>query len=80
MPVRTLFGPVLVLCGLVAHLYLICGPVFDNCWTVAHLWIIWRFLRTIGELLVGSLLDRIGFQGHFVIGLSIGIVCVIAVL
>ena len=37
-------------------------------------------LWTIGELLVGSLLDCIGFFGHFVIGLSVGIVCVIAVL
>ena len=63
VPVWTLFGPVLVPCGLVDPYWLICG-----------------FLWTIGELLVGSLLDRIGFLGHFVIGLSIGIVCVIAVL
>ena len=70
----------LIPCGLAAHSYLICGPVFDHCWTVAHLWIICGFLWTIGKLLVGSLLDLIGFLGHFVIGLSIGIVCVIAVL
>ena len=70
----------LIPCGLVAHSYLICASVFDHCWTVAHLWIIFGFLWTIGKLLVGSLLDLIGFLGHFVIGLSIGIVCVIAVL
>ena len=35
------------------------GPVFDYCWIVAHLWLICWFLWTIGELLVGSLLDRI---------------------
>ena len=70
----------LIPCGLVAHSYLICGPVFDHCWTVAHLWIICGFLWTIGKLLVGSLLDLIEFWGHFFIGLSIGIVCVIAVL
>ena len=29
------------------------------------------FLWTIGELLVGSLLDGIGFFGHFVIGFSL---------
>ena len=69
VPVWTLFGPVLGPCGLVAHLYLICGPMFDYCGTVAHLW-----------LICGSLLDRIGFLRHFVIALSIGIVCVIAVL
>ena len=69
VPVWTLFGPVVVPCGLVAHSYLIRGPVFDPCWTVAHLWIICGVLRTIGELLVGSLLDCIGFWGHFVIGL-----------
>ena len=80
MPVWTLFGPVFVRCGLVAHSYLICGPVFDYFWTVAYLWIIRGFLWTIGELLVGSLLDLIGFLGHFIIGLSAGIVCVIAVL
>ena len=67
-------------CGLVAHSYLICGPVFDHCWTVAHLWMICGVLWTIGELLVGSLLDPIGFLGHLVIGLSIGIIFVIAVL
>ena len=70
----------LIACGLVAHSYLICGPVFDHYWTVAHFWIICGFLWTIGKLSVGSLLDLIGFLGHFVIGLSIGIVCVIAVL
>ena len=67
------------------------GAVFDPCWTVAHLWIIggpfvdqgWiicGFLYTSDELLVASLLDRIGFLGLFVIGLSVGMVCVIAVL
>ena len=80
MPVWTLFGPVFVLCGLVAHSYLICGPVSDQFWTVAHLWISCGVLWTIGELLVGSLLDRVGFLGHFAIGPSIGILCVIAVL
>ena len=66
VPVWTLFGRVLVPCGLVAHFYLIlnCGPVFDPCLTVGHLSIICG---------VGSLLDRIGFLGHFVIGLPIGI-------
>ena len=70
----------LIPCGLVAHSYLSCGPVFDHRWTVAHLWIICGLLWTIGKLLVGSLLDLIGFLGHFVIELSIRIVCVIAVL
>ena len=55
-------------------------PVSDPCLTSVGPWLICGFLWTIGELLVGSLLDRIGFLGHFVIGLSIGIVCVIAVL
>ena len=55
-------------------------PVLDPCLNGFGQWLICGFLWTIGELLVGSLLDRIGFLGHFVIGLSIGIVCVIAVL
>ena len=80
VPVWTLFGRVLVPCGLVAHLYLICGTVVDHCWPVAHLWIICSFLYSIGELLVGSLLNRIGFLDHSVIGFSTAIVCVIAVL
>ena len=73
VPVWTLFGPVLVPCGPFV-------PVLDPCLTGVGPWLICGFSRTIGELLVGSLLDRIGFLGHFVIGLSIGIVCVIAVL
>ena len=73
MPVWTLFGPVLVPCGPSVL-------VLDPCLTGVGLWLICGFLWTFGELLVGSLLDRIGFLGHFVIGLSIGIVCVIAVL
>ena len=39
VPVWTLFGPVLVPCGLVAYSYLICGPAFDRCCTVARLWV-----------------------------------------
>ena len=39
VPVWTLFGPVLVPCGLVAPSCLICGPVLDYCGTVAHLWV-----------------------------------------
>ena len=50
------------------------GPVLDPYWLICG------FMWTIGEHLVGSLLDRIGFLGHFVIGLSVAIVCVIAVL
>ena len=79
--------PALVPCGL---LDLLCARL-DPLWTRARpvwtsglvldpYWLICVFLWTIGELLVGSLLDRIGFLGHFVIGLSIGNVCVIAVL
>ena len=40
VPVWTLFGPVFIPCGLVAHSYLISGPVSDYCGTVAHLWLI----------------------------------------
>ena len=61
----------------------LCGPfvpVLDPCLTSVGPWLICGFLWAFGELLVGSLLDRIGFLGHFVIGLSMGIVCVIAVL
>ena len=61
------------------------GPfvsVLEPCSTLVGLWLIFGsfggFFGTIDGLLVGSLLDRIGFLGHFVIGLSIGIVCVIA--
>ena len=80
VPVWTIFRPVLIPCGLVDHLYLICGTVYDHCWTVAPLWIFCGVLWSIGELLAASLLDRVGFLGHFVIGFLIGIVCVIAVL
>ena len=61
--------PVLVPCGLV-----------DPCLTGVGPWLICGFSWTIGELFVGSLLDRIGFLGYFIIGFSIGIFCVIAVL
>ena len=54
--------------------------LLDPCLTRVGPWLICWFLWTIGELLVGSFLDRIGFLGRFVIGLSIGMVCVIAVL
>ena len=73
-------GLSLDLCSSRVDYWTICGPVFDPCWTLAHFWIICGVLWTIGELLVGSLLDRIGFLGHFVIGLSIAMVGVIAVL
>ena len=73
VPVWTLFGPVLVPCGPFV-------PVLDPCLTGVGPWLNCGFLWTIGELLVGPLLGHIGFLGHFVIGLSIGIVCVIAVL
>ena len=52
---------------------LICEPMFGP-------WLICGFLWTIGEFWVRSLLDRIGMLGHFVIGFSVGIVCVIAML
>ena len=40
VPVWTLFGPVLVLCGLVDHLYTSWTRIssfVNHCWTVAHL-------------------------------------------
>ena len=73
VPVWTLFGLEPVPCGPFV-------PVLNPCLTGVGPWLICGFLRTFGELLVGSLLDRIGFLVHFVIGPSIGIVCVIAVL
>ena len=52
------------------------GPVLDTCLTIVGPWLI------CGSFVdhCGSLLDRIGLLGHFVIGLSVGILCVIAVL
>ena len=52
----------------------------DPCLTGVGPWLICGFLWSIGELFVGTLLDSIGFLGHFVIGFSVGIVCVIAML
>ena len=74
VPVWTLFGTVPVPCGLVDPSWTRIGSFVNHCWIVAHLWV----FVPIGELLGGSLLDRIGFLGHFVIGLSTGIVCLIA--
>ena len=53
-------------------------PVLDPCLTAVGPWLIWGFSWTIGELLVGSLLGRIGFLGHFVIGFSVGTVRAVA--
>ena len=81
----TLLWPVLVPCGLVDPV----GPwtcrasFVDPSLTIVEPWLICGFLWTIGEFwwpVVGSLLDGIGFLGHFVIGLAVGVVCVIAVL
>ena len=59
------------------------GPVLDREQFVDQWWSIFRILWIISELwsaFVGSFLDRIVFLGHFVIVLTSGIVCVIAVL
>ena len=79
-PTMCSFGLSLDPCSSIVEYWTICthlGLVFDRCWTLAHFC---EILWTIREFLVGSLLDLIGFLSHFVIGLSIGIVCVIAVL
>ena len=59
------------------------GTFVDHGTFVAHRWIICGVFWTIRDLfwpVVGSLLDRIEFFRHFMIGLSIGMVCVNAVL
>ena len=39
VPVWTLFGPVLVLCGLVDPSRSRIGSFVNHCWAVAHLWV-----------------------------------------
>ena len=39
VPVWTLFGPVLVLCGLVDPSRTRIGSFVNHCWSVAHLWV-----------------------------------------